>query len=49
MGFQTVEVTGGGHMDIESKIDDIRQQLRKCEISKIKAKARLQVIKASAY
>lgn len=42
-----MEVTGGGTVDIESKIDDIRQQLRKCEISKIKAKARLQIIRES--
>lgn len=34
-------------MDIESRIDEIRQQIRKCEISKMKAKARLQIIRES--
>lgn len=38
---------GSGQVDVENRIDEIRQQLRKCEISKLKAKARLQVIKDS--
>lgn len=42
-------MAGCGQVDIESKIDDVRQQIRKSEISKMKAKARLQVIRESAY
>ena len=42
-----MEVTGSGQVDIETRIDEIRQQIRKCEISKIKAKARLQIIRES--
>lgn len=42
-------MAGCGQVDIESKIDDVRQQIRKSEISKMKAKARLQVIRESTY
>ncbi|RWS17284.1 SH3 domain containing protein 5-like protein [Dinothrombium tinctorium] len=44
-GHKTVEVTGVGQVDIESRIDDIKQQLRKCDISKVKAEARLIAIR----
>ncbi|XP_075676015.1 F-BAR and double SH3 domains protein 2-like isoform X2 [Dermatophagoides pteronyssinus] len=46
-GHKTVDLPGSGQVEIENRIDEIRQQLRKCEISKLKAKARLQVIKES--
>ncbi|KAH9511908.1 F-BAR and double SH3 domains protein 2 [Dermatophagoides farinae] len=46
-GHKTVDLPGSGQVDIENRIDEIRQQLRKCEISKLKAKARLQAIKES--
>ncbi|KPM08398.1 SH3 domain containing protein 5 [Sarcoptes scabiei] len=46
-GQKTVDLPGVGQVDIENRIDEIRQQLRKCEISKTKAKARLQIIKES--
>lgn len=36
---------GAGQVDIETRIDDIKQQIRRCEISKLKAKARLRVIR----
>ena len=43
---KTVEVSGqSSPVDIESRIDDIKQQIRKCEISKLKARARLETIK----
>jgi len=43
---KTVEVSGqSSPVDIENRIDDIKQQIRKCEISKLKAKARLEIIK----
>ncbi|CAG2184264.1 unnamed protein product, partial [Oppiella nova] len=45
-GHKTVEVSGqSSPVDIENRIDDIKQQIRKCEISKLKAKARLEIIK----
>ncbi|OTF83601.1 SH3 domain containing protein, partial [Euroglyphus maynei] len=46
-GHKTVDLPGSGQVEIENRIDEIRQQLRKCEISKLKAKARLQAIKDS--
>uniref|UniRef100_T1K9U1 SH3 domain-containing protein n=1 Tax=Tetranychus urticae TaxID=32264 RepID=T1K9U1_TETUR len=44
-GKKTVEVTGIGVVEIETRIDDIKQQLRKCDISRCKAEARLKAIK----
>ncbi|XP_054163435.1 protein nervous wreck-like [Oppia nitens] len=45
-GHKTVEVPNQSNpVDIENRIDDIKQQIRKCEISKLKAKARLDIIK----
>jgi len=32
-------------VDIEARIDDIRQQLRKSDLSKVKAEARLKAMK----
>ncbi|XP_074599300.1 FCH and double SH3 domains nervous wreck isoform X2 [Brevipalpus obovatus] len=46
-GKKTVDVAGVGMVEIESRIDFLTQQLRKCEISKSKAKARLLAIKQS--
>lgn len=38
-------MTGIGVVEIETRIDDIKQQLRKCDISRCKAEARLKAIK----
>lgn len=38
---QTVEVTGVGNVDLEQRMDELRQQTRKSQISKCKAEARL--------
>lgn len=47
MLLQTVDVAGVGMVEIESRMDFLTQQLRKCEISKSKAEARLLAIKQS--
>lgn len=39
--MQTVEVSGVGNVDLEQRMDDLRQQARKSRISKCKAQARL--------
>lgn len=46
-GHKTVEVRGQGHSNLESQIDEIKQQIRKCDISKAKAHARLTSIRES--
>lgn len=42
-----MEVTGVGMVEIDARLEDIKQQLRKCDISKAKAQARLLAIKES--
>ena len=46
---QTVEVRGTGQVNLESQIDEVKQLLRKCDISKAKAYARLMSIKESKF
>lgn len=46
-GHKTVEVRGVGQVNLEAQVDEVRQQLRKCETSKEKSKARLLAIKES--
>jgi alpha-D-ribose 1-methylphosphonate 5-triphosphate synthase subunit PhnG len=38
-------VSGVGNVDLEQRIDELRQQKRKCQISKCKAEARLNALK----
>lgn len=44
-GRKTIELNGQNPEDLESKIIDLKQQIRKCEAAKLKAQARLKVIK----
>lgn len=46
-GHKTVEVRGVGQVNLEAQIDEVRQQIRKCDLSKSKAYARLMAIKES--
>lgn len=38
-------MNGVGNVDIEQRVDELRQQKRKCQISKCKAEARLKALK----
>ena len=44
-GHKTVEVRGVGQVNLETQIEEVKQQIRKCEISKCKAYARLTALK----
>ena len=44
-GHKTVEVRGVGQVNLETQIEEVKQQIRKCDISKCKARARLTALK----
>lgn len=44
-GHKTVEVRGVGQVNLENQIEEVKQQIRKCDISKAKAYARLLAIR----
>lgn len=44
-GHKTVEVRGVGQVNLETQIEEVKQQIRKCDISKAKAYARLLAIR----
>lgn len=46
-GHKNVEVRGVGQVNLEVQIDEVKQQIRKCLLSKHKAYARLMAIKES--
>ncbi|KAI1278765.1 F-BAR and double SH3 domains protein 2 [Halotydeus destructor] len=46
-GHKTVEVRGVGQVNLESQIDEIKQQIRKCDVSKSKAYSRLNAVRES--
>lgn len=44
-GHKTVEVRGVGQVNLDTQIEEVKQQIRKCDISKCKARARLNALK----
>ena len=44
-GHKTVEVRGVGQVNLDAQIEEVKQQIRKCAISKCKARARLTALK----
>lgn len=44
-GHKTVEVRGVGQVNLDNQIEEVKQQIRKCDISKAKAYARLLAIR----
>lgn len=43
-GHKSVEVRGVGQVNLDAQIEEVKQQIRKCDISKCKARARLSAL-----